>query len=339
MENFRKMLIVVSLILASVFVAGAAFAAYPDKNIAGNIAWGAGGGTDNASRALTPIVEKDLGAKIILQNKPGAAGSVATTMVANSPADGLNLLYNAEGMAIYKVLGLGKYDFTDFENICLILFGIDVICVHPSTPYKTLDELLKAAKEKPKTIKLATTGTGGIPFVLASVFKGTMGAEFNNVGFDGDGSGIAALLGGHVDAMPISMLGAGTVDLIKTGKIRALAVVNDKRAEQLPDVPAITEIYPEFKKNLPIGHYYGVWVKKGTPADIVKTLRDKFNVALKDPSFNSFVSRMNGIPIGLSGKEADDFMRANQSIVSWVLQDAGVAKVSPEKLGIPRPKN
>ncbi len=333
----KKRLIIASFVLVGLLVAGVASAAYPEKNLQGIIAWGAGGGTDNAARALTPVAEKDLGGKVILQNKPGAAGSLATTTVANMPADGYNILYNAEGIAIYKVLGLGKYDFRDFETICLMIFGIDVICVHPSTPYKTLDELIKAAKDKPKTIKLATTGTGGIPFVLASMFKSTKGAEFNMVGFDGDGSGITALLGGHVDAMPISMMGAGTVDLIKTGKLRALAVINDKRAEQLPDVPAITEIYPEFKKNLPIGHYYGVFVKKGTPAPIVEQLRKSYMKAVQDPGFNDFIKRLNGIKIALTGQKAEEFMAKNQSIVSWVLQDAGVAKVSPESLGIPRP--
>lgn len=338
MKSFKKMLIAVSFTLACLLMVNVAFAAdYPSKNISGTIGWGAGGGTDNASRALTPVAENDLKAKIILQNKPGAAGSLAATTIMNSPADGYNILYNAEGMAIYKVLGLGQYDFHDFETICLMVFGIDVICVHPSTPYKTLKELIDAAKAKPKTIKLATTGTGGIPFVLASIFKAVNGAEFNNVGFDGDGTGLTALLGGHVDAMPISMMGSGTVDLIKTGKIRALAVISDKRAEQLPDVPAITEIYPEFSKNLPLGHYYGVFVKKGTPAPIVDTLRKSYMKAVNDPGFNEFIKRINGIKIALTGKEAEAFMAKNQSVVSWVLQDAGVAKVSPETLKIPRP--
>lgn len=337
MKRFKHTAIALSLVLLGIFAAGAAFAAYPDKNISGIIAWGAGGGTDNASRALTPIAEKLFGGKVILQNKPGAAGALATTTVANMPADGYTLLYNAEGPAIYKVLGLGKYDYDDFEPICLMLYGIDVIAVHPSTPYKTLEDLLKAAKEKPKTIKLATTGTGGIPFVLASMFKSMKGAEFNMVGFDGDGSGITALLGGHVDAMPISMMGAGTVDLIKTGKLRALAIIHDKRVSQLPNVPAITEIYPEFKKKLPIGHYYGVFVKKGTPQPVVDTLRKAYMTAVKDPQFTDFIKRVNAIPLALTGEEAKKFIRKNQANVSWVLEDAGVTKVSPEKLGIPKP--
>ena len=215
--------------------------------------------------------------------------------------------------------------------------GLGAAGINKDQEVVRVSSLLKAAKEKPKTIKLATTGTGGIPFVLASMFKSMKGAEFNMVGFDGDGSGITALLGGHVDAMPISMMGAGTVDLIKTGKLRALAIIHDKRVSQLPNVPAITEIYPEFKKKLPIGHYYGVFVKKGTPQPIVDTLRKAYMTAVKDPQFTDFIKRVNAIPLALTGEEAKKFIRKNQANVSWVLEDAGVTKVSPEKLGIPRP--
>lgn len=333
----RTFAVILALLSLTALLAAPATAAYPDKNISGYIAWGAGGGTDNASRALTPLVEKLLDAKIILQNKPGAAGSLATTLVSNMPADGYSILYNAEGPALYKILGLGKFDYNDFETLCLMVFGVDVICVHPDTPYKTLDELVTAAKEKPKTIKLASTGTGGIPFVIASILKAMHGVEFNLVGFDGDGSGIAALLGGHVDGMPISMMGAGTVDLIKTGKLRALAVIYDKRVEQLPDVPAITEVYPEFAKYLPIGHFYGAFVKKGTPGEIVTKLRDAYMTAVKDPQFMDFIQRLNGIPLALSGEEAGEFLRKNQSNVAWLLQDAGVTKASPADFGIAKP--
>ena len=326
------------VLAAGLLAFGVANAAdYPARTINGVIAWGAGGGTDNASRALTPLVEKIIGGKIILQNKPGAAGSLATTQVFNMPADGYTILYNAEGPALYKVLGLGNADYSDFETLCLMVYGVDVICVHPDTPYKTLQELIAAAKEHPKSIKLASTGTGGIPFVIASMLKAMQGVEFNLVGFDGDGTGITALLGGHVDGMPISMMGAGTVDLIKTGKLRALAVIHDKRMEQLPDVPSITELYPEFSKYLPVGHFYGAFVKKGTPQDIVDKLRAAYMEALKDPVFLDFISRLNGLPINLTGAEAKEFLDKNQSNVTWLLEEAGVTKKSPAELGIPKP--
>ncbi|PIE54501.1 MAG: hypothetical protein CSA35_06040 [Dethiosulfovibrio peptidovorans] len=334
----KRLIPVLSVFLfLGLLVAAPVSAKYPDKNINGYISWGAGGGTDNASRALTPLVEKIIGGKIVLQNKPGAAGALATTMVANLPADGYSILYNAEGPALYKVLGLGTYDYNDFETLCLMVFGVDVICVNPKTPYKTLHELADAAKENAGKIRMASTGIGGIPFVIASMLKSMKGIEFNLVGFDGDGSGMAALLGGHVEVMPISMMGAGTVDLIKSGKLRPLAVVSDKRVEQLPDVPSIVEIYPEFSQYLPIGHFYGAFVKKGTPQSIVDTLKVAYMQAVKDPSFVDFIKRLNGIQLAISGAEADAFLKKNQSNVTWLLEEAGVTKISPAELGIPKP--
>lgn len=333
----RHLLTLALFSLLGLWIVSPAVANYPEKNISGYIAWGAGGGTDNASRALTPLVEKLIGGKVILQNKPGAAGALATTLVANMPADGYSILYNAEGPALYKVLGLGQFDYNDFETLALMVFGVDVICVHPDTPYNTFEDLIEEAKKQPGKIKMASTGTGGIPFVIASMLRAMKDVEFNLVGFDGDGSGMAALLGGHVEAMPISMMGAGTVDLIKTGKLRALAVINNERVVQLPDVPSITEIYPEFEKYLPIGHFYGAFVKKGTPEPIVSKLRDAYMEAVKDPAFVWFIERLNGIQLALSGEEAEEFLKKNQSNVTWLLEEAGVTKVSPADLGIPKP--
>jgi len=313
------------------------FAAYPERNLDGIICWGAGGGTDNTARFITPMAEQVLGKKIILQNKPGAAGAVGTTYVYNKPADGYTLLYGAESANTFKVLGISKIDYDEFEPIMLFLFGVDVICVNPNTPYKTLQEVVEAVKKNPKGVTMATSGTGGIPFVLASLMKKINNVEFNLVGFDGDGPGMTALLGGHVDMMPLSTIVAGVYDLIKTGKLRPLAVIHDKRLPNLPDVPAITEIYPEYKKYLPVGHWYGVFAKKGTPAEAVNTLTAAFTKAVNDPRFDEYVKGLNGIKLGLSGKEARDFINRGRSVISWVLYESGAGKVSPAEFGIPKP--
>ncbi len=328
--------VVAFMVLVLVLCVGAAFAAdYPTKNINGYISWGAGGGTDNASRALTPIVEQILGGKIILQNKPGAAGALGTTQVFNMAADGYSLLYNAEGGVIYKVLGLGQYDYSDFEPLVLMLFGTDVICVAPETPYQTLQELVEAARANPKKIKIATTGTGGIPFVILTMMSAMNEVEFNPVAFDGDGSALTAILGGHVEVFPASVIGTGVMDMIKTGKLRPLAVVAKDRLEQLPDVPAITEVFPEYEKYMPIGHYYGVFVKKGTPEDIVQKLRSAFAEGVKDPKFTDYIQRMNGTLLGLTGQEAQDFLNKNQSNVA--LRWRGPPRPLPLRSASPSP--
>ena len=117
--------------LLVVSAASACCAAYPEKTLQGYIMWGAGGGTDNFARAITPLVEKHLGNTIILQNKVGASGAVATTLIVNSPADGYSLLYGAENPANYRVLGLSQLSFHDLEPIVLAVAAAVVAAAHP----------------------------------------------------------------------------------------------------------------------------------------------------------------------------------------------------------------
>lgn len=326
------------LFILSVIVIGissAAFAAYPEKNIQGYIMWGAGGGMDGVSRAISPLADKHLGKTIILQNKVGATGAVATTLVANSPADGYNLLYSAENPAIYRVLGLSKLSFHDFEPVIVAVEGAVVVCANPDTPYKTMKDLVDAAKTN-KKIKMGTSGTGGLPYVAGAMMKTIHGIEFNYIQFDGDGPGATAVMGGHVEVMPLAL--STSVEYIKAGRLRGLAVLRTERVPQLPDVPAITEIYPEYKQYLPWGPFYGVFVKKGTPADVVAKLTDSFVKASKEQRFKEFVRNSGGFELGLTGDAAKKFLEKYESTASWLVYNAGGAKKSPAEFGIPEPK-
>lgn len=314
---------------------GAAYAAYPEKNIQGIIMWGAGGGMDGVSRAISPLADKHLGKTIILQNRIGATGAVATTLVANSPADGYNLLYSAENPAIYRVLGLSKLSFNDFEPIILAVEGVVVVCVNPNTPYKTMEDLVEAAK-KNKKIKMGTSGTGGLPYVAGAMMKTIHGTEFNYIQFDGDGPGATAVMGGHAEVMPLAL--STSVEYIRSGRLRGLAVFRTERVPQLPDVPAITEIYPEYKQYLPWGPFYGVFVKKGTPAEVVAKLTDSFTKASKEPRFKEFVKNSGGFELGLTGAAAKKYLAKYESTASWLIYKAGGAKKSPTDFGISQPK-
>lgn len=332
----KKFCLFLCLLTVSVIgFSGAVFAAYPEKNIQGYIMWGAGGGTDGFSRAISPLADKYLGKTVILQNKVGATGAVATTLVANSPADGYSLLYAAENPAIYRVLGLSKLSFNDFEPVILAGEGAVVICVNPDTPYKTMKDLVEAAKNN-KKIKMGTSGTGGLPYVAGAMMKIIHGTDFNYIQFDGDGPGATAVMGGHAEVMPLAL--STSVEYIKAGRLRGLAVLRTSRIPQLPDVPAITEIYPEYKQYLPWGPFYGVFVRKGTPADIVAKLTDSFVKASKEPRFQDFVKNSGGFELGLTGSAARQYLAKFESTASWLIYKAGGAKNSPAEFGIPEPK-
>ena len=312
-----------------------ASAAYPERDITGTIMWGAGGGTDNFARAITPLVEKHLGGSIVLQNKVGASGALATTLVVNSAGDGYSLLYGAENPANYRVLGLSPLSFHDLEPITVAVEGAVVICVNPETPYKTMKDLVEAAKES-KKIRMATSGVGGLPYVAGAMMKNIHGTDFNYIQFDGDGPGATAVMGGHADVMPLAL--STSVEYIRAGRLRGLAVLATKRVPQLPDLPCITEVYPEYAQYLPWGPFYGVFVKKGTPADVVAKLSDAFTKAMAEPRFEEYVRNSGGFKNGSTGAEAVKFLEKFESTASWLIFNAGGAKKSPAEFGIPEPR-
>lgn len=326
--------ITIAMLLIGLSVCAASAASYPTKNLQGIIMWGAGGGMDTVARSITPIAETFLSKTVVMQNRVGATGAIASTLVANSPADGYSLLYSAENPAIYRILDISPLSFSDFEPIIIPIEGTVVICVNPGTPYKTMQDLVTAAKGNSK-IKMATSGTGGLPYVAGAMMKMIHGVEFNYIQFDGDGPGATAVMGGHADAMPLAL--STSVEYIKGGRLRGLAVLRTERVEQLPDVPAITEIFPEYEKFLPWGPFYGVFVKKGTPADVVAKLTDSFSKAAVDSRFKEFAKNSGGMLINLTGDDAKEYLKKFEATASWLIYDAGGAKKSPADFGIPRP--
>lgn len=307
---------------------------FPTKPVTGVIQWGAGGATDNVSRAFAPLAEQALGQKIILTNKPGATGAVATQYVVDQKADGYHLLFGAENPALYGVLGISKLGFEDLYPISIIARNVVTVVVPADSKYQTLEDLIADVKANPGKIKMGSTGPGGLPFVVTTMINSVAGTEFNMVPFDGEGPAITAALGGHVDVTIAGL--AASIENTKAGKLRVLAVINDEPIAALPDAEPVTTALPDMKKYLPWGPFYSVWVKKDTPEDVKKTLVDAFAKGFNDPKFQDFLGQLGAVPMGIAGEEAESFWRDWQSTTAWLLHDAGAAKVSPEELGIPK---
>ena len=312
-----------------------ASAAYPERDITGTIMWGAGGAMDVVSRAIQPHAEAALGKKIVMVNKPGGTGAIATNFVNNAPADGYNLLFGAENPQLHKVLGLAQFDYDQFYPVAILARSVGVIVVKADAPWKTLTDLIEDAKKRPGKIKMAMTGPGGLPHTVAAMM--TAVTKFNTVPvpFDGEGPSVTAVMGGHADFSPVGV-GAAS-ESIKAGRIRALAVVDLAPLDSLPGVPPVTKEYPEFKKYLPWGPFYGVFVKKDTPNDVKATLVSAFKKAADNPQFKQLMADRGNLMMNISGAEAEDFLKKWQSTTTWLLQDVGAAKISPEQFGIPKP--
>lgn len=202
-------------------------------------------------------------------------------------------------------------------------------------PYNSFPELLAYINANPRAVKFGSTGPGGLPSVVTAMINSKTPIQITAVPYDGDGPALTALQGGAIDVMP-AVLGAA-IENIRAGRIKALAIVDDKPHPALPNIKAITDTHPAFKQYLPWGPFFGVFVKKGTPDDVVKKLVDAYAAGANNPEFLKLMESRSFVMLNLAGKPADEFLAKWQSVTSWLLQDAGVAKNAPDKFGIPKP--
>ena len=313
-------------------------AAYPERDIHATIPWGAGGLTDLVARTLIPIAERELGSSIIPQNRPGGGAVIGVNYVRQQRPNGYNILVGTQDTTLYPILGVADFDYADFTPINVIGQGLVVIAVPPQSPYQNLDELLHAIEQQPGTLRMGDVGTGATPHITSTILDAVTDYDIDvrKITFAGDGPGITALMGQHIDFMPLSLPPA--VEYLKSGRLRGLAILADERIDMLPDIPALTESLPEAESYLPWGSFQGIYVHKDTPDDIKTILADAFEAAVGSDEFmQRYNTDFGGVTLNLRGDEAQSYIDRWQAMTGWLLQDAGAAQVSPEDLGIPRP--
>ena len=277
----------------------------------GIIQWGEGGGTDMLMRPLCTLAEPHLSGAIAVRNMTGGTGTVATQYVYDKPANGKYLLLGAENPAMYDALELSELTYADFD--CVLLVGSETVgvVVASDSPYADFAALIDTAKERPNTVRLATTAKGGLPWTVARFIESVTGATFNEIPYDSDATARTAVLNGECD-VTVMKLQAG-LDAVKEGKIRYLAMLSDAPVDALLDVPAITSFDPAFSAYLPWGPFYGVFAKKGTDADTLQALSDAFKTAYDDPSYQTLLKDLHIEPLGLSGDAANAWIEAWRS--------------------------
>lgn len=309
---------------------------YPEQNIDGIIMWGEGGATDIIGRTLAPIVEDELDTSFVMQNKTGAAGAIATQYVHDEPADGYTVLFGAENPNLYQVLDISERSYQeDFVPVTVIASSYAGIIVKADAPYETIEDLVEYATDNPDELIFGTTGEGGLPTVVQAMLENELGASFKDVPYDGEGPVSTALLGKEVDATAVTVSAAQ--EYVESGDFRMLAVVHDESIEALPDVPAITEAYPEMEKYLPWGPFQAVFAHKDTPEDALEKLTGAFEAAVATDDFKETLANLGMEYMNINGQEAIDFVDANRSTSTWMLYEAGETEVSPEEFDIPKP--
>ena len=309
--------------------------AYPARDVTAVIQWGAGGGTDVAMRGSAPYAEEALGRKIVLQNKPGAAGVIGANFVLQQPADGYTILMGAEPQALFRVMGVADFDYDKFTPINIAAVANTILLVaRPNAPWNTVQDLISHVQANPNKVKQYLAGQGTVPFTMNAMVTTLTKFETIKVPFDGEGPAIAALSGGHVD---IGFVASGpAIEHIKAGRLKALGVVDSKSFQGIApvtDAPSLKNI----TKFLPWGSWYGVFVRKETPEDVKAKLVAAFKKAGENPQYRDMMTGRGTTMLNISGAEAERFIKKFQSTTAWLYQGAGAAKVDPATLGIPKP--
>lgn len=309
---------------------------YPAKEIQGIIQWGAGGSTDTVMRAVTPHAEEALGGTVVMQNMTGGVGAIALNYVAEAEADGYTLLMGAENPLLYKVMGLGDKDYGDFTPINILARGTPILVAGKDAPFDDYAGMMAHIKDHPGEVRFGSTGPGGLPSVVTAMVKAVEGdLDVIFVPYDGDGPALTALQGGAIDVMP-AVLGA-SIEGIRAGTMKPLAVFDVNPAEALPDAPTVVSFNDGYNGYLPWGPFFGIFVKNGTPEDAVAKLTAAYNEAAGQQDFLDLMKNRGFTLMNISGDEAKAFLTKWQETTAWLMQDAGLTKASPEEFGIARP--
>jgi tripartite-type tricarboxylate transporter receptor subunit TctC len=252
---------------------------YPSKVITIVVPTAPGGGNDAMARVVGQRLSDKLGKPVIVDNKPGANGSIAAEHVARAPADGHTLLWGYIAThGINPALQKLRYDpIKDFEPIGLVAESPTVLVVNTKAPFKTVPELLAAAKAKPGTINYASAGNGTAPHLAGEMFKIATGVDLVHVSYKGSSPGLMDTIGGTTQLMFPSLFTA--MPHIQSGKLRPVAIAGKKRSPLLKDVPTLAEVGV---KDVDVTQWYGLFAPAKTPKPIVERLNKELNAILAE---------------------------------------------------------
>ena len=317
-----RVLALILAICAQIYAASAVAQAYPSKPVRLVVAFPAGGPADFFGRTISQKLTEVMGQQVVVDNRGGAAGILATEHVAKAPADGYTVYLASSGVLALHVSLYDKlpYDIVrDFAPVTLAVTVPELLVVHPSLPVKTAKEFAALAKSKPDQIVYASTGAGSMPHLAFESFKIAAGVRIVHVPYKGAAPAVTDLLGGHVQAAILDV--PVLLQHVKAGKLRALAIATGKRAATLPDVPTMAEAgYPAVNAD----NWYGVVVAAATPKDIIAKLHDSLVAALQAPETKQRLAGQGADAVSSSPEELAAYMR--REIEKWgkITRTAGI---------------
>ena len=322
MIRWMRYLLAMTLCVLSV---NAVAQAWPSRPITWIVPYPAGGVTDATSRAVAKRVSEILGTPVSVENKAGAAGMIGTEQGVRAAPDGYTVMYISPGPVVtnphlYKTM---RYDpLKDMIFVHGMFASPAVLVVPASSPFKTLAELVDYAKRNPDKLNFGSSGSGTAPHIGMEIFRLNAGIQMTHVPYKGSAPALTDLIGGRLDLVldyPTSVM-----PHIQSGRLRALALLSDKRSPALPDVPTYGELgFPQMGN----GGWFGVVAPAGTPAPVVQKLNQAIHQAMQQPDF---VKKMNEAGATLIPTTPAQFQAQIQQAVARYLEVAKVAKMEAE---------
>jgi tripartite-type tricarboxylate transporter receptor subunit TctC len=320
-----SLLRVCALAIASlVWLTGAPAVAenYPVHPVRWVVGYPAGGTTDILARIMGQWLSERLGQQFIVENKPGAGNNIGTDLVAKAPPDGYTLLLvnpaNGINTTLYEKL---PFNFlTDIAPVAGITRVPNVMEINPQVPAKTVAEFIAYVKANPGKVHMASSGSGTSVHLSGELFKSMTGIEMTHVPYKGAAPALTDLMGNQVQVIFDNL--PSSIEHIKSGNLRALAVTTAERSPALPDVPTVAETVPGYEASA----WFGMGAPKGTPAEVIAILNREINAGLKDPKVKARLAELGGTP--MIGTPADFGEVIKSETEKW----AKVVKLSGAKV-------
>ena len=303
--------IVAAAVMTGAAVAPAVGQPYPNRPLRMVLPFPGGGPADQFARILADRLGRGLGQSVVVLPKEGGGTVIGADYAAKSLPDGYTLLLASDAVAINTASGRKlPYDlFRDLTPVSLVLRSRQVLVAGPATPWATLNDLIAAARANPGKITYGTSGVGTAVHLATERFRNVAGIEITHVPYKGVGPAITDLIGGRVDIVILSL--GFAAQHITSGKVRALAIAEDKRYDQFPDIPTFRERGIDFTSYA----WYGVLVPKGTPDAVVARLSDEIGKAVADPELRKRIAATAAEPMPSTSKQFETFLR--DDVARW----------------------
>jgi tripartite-type tricarboxylate transporter receptor subunit TctC len=320
-EKWPFALSVLMALVVAVLPVRQARAIYPERTVRIVVPFAPGGGTDVVARTLADAMAKDLGASVIIENKPGAGTIIGTQAVAASRADGYTLLMGTFSHAVNSSLSTRlPYDpHRDFAPVALVARSFNLVVVNPKSSIRTIADLIAAARANPDKLTFGTFGVGTSAHLAGELFKDMAKVQMTAVPYKGAAPAITDLIGGQIDVMFTTV--ASAASLVESEQLRAIAVTSAQRSHAFPQLPTVTEAgVPGYAAE----SWYGLFAPAGTPREVIERLNQSAAIAVQSEAFKKLGVNEGLVMVARPPEELDRYVKSEEERWRRVIRDAGI---------------